>query len=102
MVMDSITTVTPIVESVDNFTNNRRLASIFEAKCGEGKLLMSSMELLSENQDMLEVRQMLYSLLVYMQSDKFVPSGEISEKSLRSLFLKEKSKMQTEATSIYH
>ena len=102
MVIDSITTVTPIVESVDNFTNNRRLASIFEAKCGEGKLLMSSMELLSENQDMPEVRQLLYSLLVYMQSDQFVPSGEISEKSLRSLFLKEKSKMQTEATSIYH
>jgi len=101
MVMDSIETVTPIVEAVDNFTNNRRLATIFEAKYDEGKLLMSSMELLSENKDMPEVRQLLYSLLSYMQSDAFAPTNEITEQSLHTLFLANGVKVHTAATSVY-
>ena len=101
MVMDSIETVTPIVEAVDNFTNNRRLATIFEAKYDEGKLLMSSMELLSENKDMPEVRQLLYSLSSYMQSDAFAPTNEITEQSLHSLFLANGVKVYTAASSVY-
>ena len=101
LVVDSIaSSMEPIIESVDNFTNNRRLASVFEAKCGKGMLLMSSMELLS-HKDKPEVKQLLYSLLKYMNSDAYRPTRELSEEGLKSLFLTEKSSVQTGATSIY-
>ncbi|MGN1245127.1 MAG: sugar-binding domain-containing protein [Muribaculaceae bacterium] len=74
MVIDSLPGLSPIVESVDNFTNNRRLASVVETCVGEGKLIFSSIDLLSDSSDP-AVRQLLYSLLAYMQSDSFSPKG---------------------------
>lgn len=35
LVVDSLPPVEPIVESIDNFTNNRKLVSVFETKCGK-------------------------------------------------------------------
>ncbi|MGM9699082.1 MAG: sugar-binding domain-containing protein [Prevotella sp.] len=76
LVVDSIPGLTPIVESVDNFTANRRLASVAETRVGDGKLLLSTIDLLSESTDP-AIRQLLYSLLRYMQSDAFKPKGQI-------------------------
>lgn len=70
--------VTPLVECVDNFVTNRRLAVLFETKCSAGRLLFSSMNLLNVQEDRPERRQLLYSLLRYMQSDKFSPSTALS------------------------
>lgn len=88
LVMDSIARVNPIVEQVDNFVNNRRLATVFEAKCGKGRLLFSAIDLLSEGAESPEVRQMLYSLEKYIVSDMFTPEVEISEAEIKSLFKK--------------
>lgn len=87
LVVDSLPAVEPIVESVDNFTNNRRLVSIFEAGCGKGKLIMSAMDLLSEGNDKPEIRQMLYSLVMYMNSTDFAPKTIVNEANVRSLIL---------------
>ena len=54
LVVDSLPPVEPIVESIDNFTNNRKLVSVFETKCGKGKLIMSAMDILSEGSDALQ------------------------------------------------
>ena len=99
MVLDSIAPVSPIVESVDNFVNNRRLAQIFEAKVGKGSLIFSSIDLLSDT-DLPELRQMQYSLLNYMNSSEFHPATNISEQELRSL-LQTATEQKTGATSIY-
>ncbi len=99
MVLDSIAPVSPIVESVDNFVNNRRLAQIFEAKVGKGSLIFSSIDLLSDT-DLPELRQMQYSLLNYMNSSEFHPATNISEQELRSL-LQTATEQRTGATSIY-
>ena len=100
MVLDSIAPVSPIVESVDNFVNNRRLAQVFEAKVGKGSLIFSSIDLLTDS-NLPEIRQMQYSLLRYMQSTEFHPSTSLSESQLRSLLLNEATEQKLGATSIY-
>ena len=100
MVLDSIAPVSPIVESVDNFVNNRRLAQVFEAKVGKGSLIFSSIDLLTDAH-LPELRQMQYSLIKYMQSSEFHPSSEITGSQLRSLLLNEATEQKTGATSIY-
>lgn len=75
--LDSID-VTPIVEVVDNFTNNRRLALMFEARCGNGSLVFSAMELLNPEIDDPSTRCMLASVLDYMNSDSFRPAKEVA------------------------
>lgn len=99
LVLDSIAPVTPIVESVDNFVNNRRLAQVFEAKVGKGSLLFSSIDLLTDGQ-LPELRQLRYSLMHYMMSSEFHPANSISEDDLRSLLLEHASEQKTNANSI--
>ena len=35
----------PVVEMVDNFVHNRRLASLYEGRVGEGKLMLATFDL---------------------------------------------------------
>lgn len=101
MVIDSLPGATPIIEDVDNFANNRRLASAFEAQCGKGKLLLCSMDVLSECEGMPEVKQLLYSLLSYMESTAFSPTGTVTTEQLMSLWDGTKTAKSTDANSIY-
>ena len=49
MVLDDLpATLRPIVQVVDNFTKNRRLGLVFEARVGKGRLLVSSIDLRDE------------------------------------------------------
>lgn len=74
-----------IVEAVDNFTQNRRLAYVFEAECEGGRLIFSAFDLLGETlKDKPEAQCMLGSLVDYMNSDKFKPSTRISKEELES------------------
>ena len=100
VVLDSISQVTPIVESVDNFVNNRRLAQVFEAKVGKGSLIFSAIDLLTDV-DLPEIRQMRYSLMRYMLSSEFHPVATITATDIRSLILAEVTENKTAATSIY-
>ena len=100
MVLDSIAPVKPIVESVDNFVNNRRLAQLFEAKVGKGSLIFSSIDLLTDSH-LPELRQMQYSLLKYMQGSDFAPTASITEQHLRGLLNDSATEQRTSATSIY-
>lgn len=79
-----------IISQIDNFTNNRRLGSAFQARCGEGLLLMSAMDLWDEGQladpSHPERTQLLVSFLRYMQSESFRPQGTIDTNQLLSIF----------------
>ena len=92
--------MTPIVESVDNFVNNRRMAQIFEAKVGKGRLIMCSMDLLTDG-ELPEIRQLRYSLTNYMLTKDFQPTVTLSEADLRSLLLEKAVEQKTGAISIY-
>lgn len=99
--IDSLQTLTPIVEAVDNFVNNRRLATVVEARCGKGMLILSAMDLLSDGADSPEIAQFRQSLIHYMSMSEFLPKGEISSEQLYTLFNKDIKVTKTEATSIY-
>jgi len=85
MVIDSISTVEPIVRVIDNFYKNRKMANIIEAKVGEGKLILTSINL-SQNLDKRPAaRQLRYSLQQYMKSKAFLPVIELNIKQLEGL-----------------
>jgi hypothetical protein len=85
--IDSIQGANPIIESVDNFMKNRRLCSVFEAKVDKGQLVFSSMDLLSDIDNRFVAKQLLFSLVEYMKSDKFIPKGLIVTSDINSMLL---------------
>ena len=87
VVLDSLSSVTPLIEVVDNFANNRRLSNLFEAQVGEGQLIFCSMDLLSDWAQRPEARQLYFSLLEYMKSDAFHPSSAMESDVLSQLRL---------------
>jgi len=74
----------PIVQVIDNFWRNHKLGILFEAKVGQGKLLVCSIDLLN-NQDRPEVRQFLHSLIKYADSKEFSPDDEMGAEWIRNL-----------------
>lgn len=85
MVTDSIRGGAPLVEVVDNFTNNRRLAALFEGRIGTGRLVVASFDLDTDLDSRPAARQMLCSLLDYMNGDRFDPAAIENPQSLRGL-----------------
>ena len=59
---------------------------IFECKTGNGKLLVSGADLLSNSVSRPEARQLLYSLKNYMAGSSFNPSVDVEIEKIRSLF----------------
>ncbi len=69
--------IKPIVRVVDDWYTANSLGLIFECKVGKGKLLVSGIDLLSDNQNRPEAIQLLYSLKKYMAGGGFNPDMEI-------------------------
>ncbi|WP_167619362.1 discoidin domain-containing protein [Maribellus sediminis] len=62
-----------MVEPIDDWNQPRRLSSLFEAKVGNGKLLVSSIDITNNLDKRPAARQLRQSVLSYMKSDKFNP-----------------------------
>ncbi|WP_417444501.1 sugar-binding domain-containing protein [Joostella sp.] len=92
--------VTPLVRVIDNFVTNHNLSNLFEAKVGEGELIFSSIDLISDIENRPVARQLRYSLLKYMESESFNPSKEIEFKDLEDIKLQDK-KNTFSTTDIY-
>lgn len=94
--------VTPLIKCVDNFSNNRRLALAFEARCGKGRMIMTSMDIISKAEKQPEAAQMLASLLGYMNSSDFDPLTTLNVDALASLFSDKAIKASSDAKDIYN
>jgi len=77
----------PLVQSIDTWFMNRKLGLITEAKVGNGKLIVSSADLLSDTANRVVARQLFYSLQRYMESDQFNPKDKVDMKVVRALFI---------------
>lgn len=86
LVVDSLDGGTPIVEMVDNFVNNRRLASLYEGCVGKGKLMLATFDLQTDLDKRPVARQMLASVLKYMNSSAFAPSRMDGFDKMKDLF----------------
>jgi len=77
--------IQPIVRVIDDWVTNRSLGLVFEVKVGEGKLLISGMDLMNQLSQRPEARQLLTSLIAYMESDAFAPEVSLSTEQLLSI-----------------
>ncbi|MFI1772929.1 sugar-binding domain-containing protein [Thalassobellus citreus] len=78
----------PIVQPIDTWFLNRRLAMLFEAHVGEGKLMVCSINLDEINDNQLVAKQLYKSIINYMNSNDFKPNDTISLDIINELFEK--------------
>ena len=74
----------PIIHVIDNFARNHKLGLLFETKVGQGKLLVCASDL-PALQDHPEARQLMHSLLRYVDSPAFAPTAELGGEVLKKL-----------------
>jgi hypothetical protein len=77
-------TYRPTVQVIDNFARNHKLGLIAETKVGKGTMLICAIDLLGY-QDKPEARQLMHSLLRYINSPAFAPKDELDSKLLNKL-----------------
>ena len=76
----------PIVRVIDDWTTARSLGLVFECKVGKGKLLFSSIDLITDADKRPEARQLLYSLKSYMNTKQFDPAISVAAEKISGLF----------------
>jgi hypothetical protein len=85
MVLDSLPlSLDPAIKMIDTWFKNRKLALLFEAKMGKGKLMVCSMDL-HNLKDRPVAAQLRHSILGFMDSEKFNPPVEVKESDLLKL-----------------
>lgn len=87
--------LSPIVRVIDDWFTARPLGLVFEMKVGEGRLLLTSIDMWSDMEHRHETRQLLRSLYHYMTSKDFHPSVSVNETNLHLLFLTQKTKIES-------
>lgn len=75
----------PIVRQIDNFANNRYLASLVEARVGRGRVLVCSFDISSDLASRPVARQLRYSLLTYMNTGAFKPADPLTPAALKTM-----------------
>jgi hypothetical protein len=86
MILDDLPpALRPTVQVVDDWFTSRKLALVFEAKVGQGRLVVCSIDLDRELETNPVARQFRYTLLQYMESDQFQPKAKLSGDQLKEL-----------------
>jgi Beta-galactosidase/beta-glucuronidase len=85
MIIDSLPEMQPLVRVIDNFFRNRKMANVIEAKVGNGKLVLVSMDITKDLDKRPAARQLRYSLEQYMAGSQFAPTVELNEAQLKYL-----------------
>jgi len=75
----------PLVQPIDTWFENRRLALVFEGKAENGKLMVCSIDFKDMSEERLASKQLLRSVLSYMNSDEFDPTTNIDLNQVRNL-----------------
>lgn len=86
LVVDSLDGGDPIVEMVDNFVKNRRLASLYEGRVNNGRLMLATFDLKTALDKRPVAKQMLVSILNYMNSDSFEPAKLVGFEQMNDVF----------------
>jgi hypothetical protein len=101
MITDQVKGGHAVVELIDNFANNRRLASLFEGTVGSGKLMIASFDLEADLANRPVARQLLSSILTYMNSTKFRPKVIENPAILSQVLRYKEAQEKSEPKAIY-
>ena len=77
--------IDPVVQIIDDWVTNRKLALIFEARVGGGSILVSGADLVNNLDTRPEARQLLYSLKKYITGTEFHPKDEMAPLEIQSI-----------------
>jgi hypothetical protein len=84
MILDDLPpALSPVVQVVDDWVTAHKLALVFEARVGPGRLLVCSIDLKTDPNPV--ARQLRQSLLGYMQGNRFKPKVTLTAQQVRSL-----------------
>jgi hypothetical protein len=78
--------IKPLIQPIDTWFNNRRLALAFESKIGNGKILVCSIDMKNNIDARPVTRQLLLSMLNYVNSNFFNPQTEVKLEKIKELF----------------
>ncbi|MEA4937591.1 MAG: glycoside hydrolase family 2 [Paludibacter sp.] len=78
----------PLLQMIPDWNKNSKLGLVIEAKVGNGKLLICSIDLKTNMEKRPVARQFLYSLKNYVNSPQFDPKDVLSETMIDQLFVK--------------
>ncbi|SHN11931.1 sugar-binding domain-containing protein [Mucilaginibacter sp. OK098] len=85
--LDSLSSdIKPIVRIIDDWFTARPLGLIFECKAGNGSLMVSGIDLLTNQEKRPEAKQLLYSLEAYMNTPAFKPAIPVKTEKLAAIF----------------
>ena len=86
MILDSFpANLKPLIQPIDTWFENRRLALAFEVKAAGGKLMVCSIDMQNIFETRLVSKQLLLSILNYMNSDAFNPQVEVDLSKVNEL-----------------
>ena len=77
--------IKPLIQPIDNWFENRKLALAFEARSGKGKILVCSIDMKDKIDERPVTKQLLLSMLSYMNSNGFNPQTEVNIDSIKNL-----------------
>ncbi len=86
ILLDSVASgLKPIVRVIDDWVTARPLGLVFECNVGKGKLVVSGIDLLSDQDKRPEAKQLLFSLKKYMASGQFKPKMQLDIEKIKRL-----------------
>lgn len=85
--LDTVSHIQPVVEVIDNFYRAKKLAYVFEAQVGKGKIFVSSLNTKDiKTMKKPEIQYFIAQSLRYLRSDSFQPEARLSVGELLGLF----------------
>jgi hypothetical protein len=75
----------PVLQLIDDWYQNRKLALLAEARVGRGKLMICALDIESDLDKRVAARQFRTSLLAYLAGPRFQPGTEIGLAQVRGL-----------------
>ncbi len=75
----------PIVRVIDDWFSARNLGLIVEGRVGDGRIIITGVDLQHRLSKRPEARQLLYSLLKYMNGEAFKPETMLDERRIQGL-----------------
>jgi hypothetical protein len=75
----------PLIQPIDTWFENRRLALVFETRTSGGKLMVCSIDLKEKIDERPVSKQLMSSLIKYMNTQSFNPQIEVDISNIRKI-----------------